>query len=95
MKVLARGGEPLAGLGGRDETIALWRQVTGIATEGVDWYEAFAAFKMACLSVHMMDMKGVTPPVSELADIPMCRELARMIGLGAVDSKVSDGAAAP
>jgi len=82
MKVLARGGEALAGLGGRDETIALWGQETGVSTEGVDWYEAFAGFKMSCLSAHMMDMKGAAPSDADLRQTPICREVARMIGLG-------------
>jgi len=81
MKVLVRGGEPLAGLGGRDETIALWSGITGISTAGIDWYEAFAGFKMGCLHVHMQDMKNQPPPEGDFADTPASLELARMLGL--------------
>jgi len=83
MKILARGGAPLPGLGSRDQTLALWERLTGVSTADIDWYEAFAGFKMSCLSVNMMDMKGVTPPAGELANMPICQEVARLLGLGA------------
>jgi aminoglycoside phosphotransferase (APT) family kinase protein len=40
----------LEGMGTREETVALWREVTGIAVDDLDWYLDFTAFKTACLS---------------------------------------------
>lgn len=45
--------EPLAGMGTREETIALWEQVSGKSAADIDWYEAFAVFKMECLQLRM------------------------------------------
>ena len=80
MKVIARGGELLAGLGGREETIALWRELTGIPTDGIDWYEGFAGFKMSSLSVNMMDMRGETLP-QDFGQTPMGREVSKLLRL--------------
>jgi aminoglycoside phosphotransferase (APT) family kinase protein len=41
----------LAGMGTHDETIALWREVTGIATDDIEWYEEFVHLKMSCCSL--------------------------------------------
>lgn len=71
MKVHARGGTPLEGLGGRIETIALWEQVTGISTADLNWYEAFAAFKLTCLGVRMMDLRGISPPGGDYSKMPV------------------------
>jgi aminoglycoside phosphotransferase (APT) family kinase protein len=80
MKVIARGGEPLAGIGGREETIALWRELTGISTDGIDWYEGFAGFKMSCLSVNMMDMRGEALP-QDFAQTPMGEQVSKLLQL--------------
>jgi aminoglycoside phosphotransferase (APT) family kinase protein len=77
MKIASRGGQPLEGWGSRDETIALWGEVTGVSTDEIDWYETFAAFKSSCLAVHMLDMAGPTMPAAGLAKIQRFRELAR------------------
>ncbi|TVV76654.1 phosphotransferase family protein [Sphingomonas solaris] len=49
----AQGIAPLDGMGTRDETIALWGEVCGKSTADIDWYEAYAGFKMECLAVRM------------------------------------------
>jgi aminoglycoside phosphotransferase (APT) family kinase protein len=41
----------LAGMGTHDETIALWRDVTGISTDDIEWYEEFVHLKMSCCSL--------------------------------------------
>ncbi len=66
----AQGIAPLAGMGSRDETIALWREVSGKSAADVDWYEAFACFKMECLGLRMMairDMQLTSEPGSRTA----------------------------
>ena len=55
----AQGIAPLEGMGSREETIALWREVSGKSAVDVDWYEAFACFKMECLAIRMMALRGM------------------------------------
>ena len=52
----------LEGMGTREETIALWGELTGILTDNIAWYEQFMALKIACLSVSMARMHGSPPP---------------------------------
>lgn len=52
----------LAGMGTREETIALWQDVTGLSAEGLEWYEDFTRLKMSCLGVRMNALRGVAPP---------------------------------
>ena len=70
IKVKARGGLLLEGFGSRAETIALWEEVTGISTADLEWYEAFAAFKLLCLGVRMMELRGITPPGGDYTRMP-------------------------
>jgi aminoglycoside phosphotransferase (APT) family kinase protein len=56
-------GRPhLEGMGTREDTIALWREVTGISTDDLDWYEDFTAFKIGCVSVRSAELKGAPVP---------------------------------
>jgi aminoglycoside phosphotransferase (APT) family kinase protein len=52
-QTVAQGIAPLAGMGTRAETIALWSERSGKSAADIDWYVAFASFKMECLSVRM------------------------------------------
>ena len=61
----------LAGMGSREETIALWHEVTGIPTDELDWYEDFTRLKMSCLGVRMANLRG--------APLPDAAELARRL----------------
>ncbi|EHJ62396.1 phosphotransferase family protein [Novosphingobium pentaromativorans] len=56
-----RGLAPLDGMGTREETIALWGQTCGIPTDDIEWYEAFACFKMECLRYRMVSLDGRMP----------------------------------
>jgi aminoglycoside phosphotransferase (APT) family kinase protein len=58
----ASGRPPLAGLGTRADTIALWSEATGISARDIEWYEDFMALKIACLGTRMMTMRGMPPP---------------------------------
>lgn len=73
-KVAARGGESLPGLRGRDDTIALWREVTGIPTDDLEWYEDFAAFKLFCLGTRMMRLRGLAPADGDYAGMPWAKQ---------------------
>lgn len=52
----------LAGMGTREETIALWEELTGISTADIEWYEDFARLKMSCTGVRLQALRGAPPP---------------------------------
>jgi aminoglycoside phosphotransferase (APT) family kinase protein len=52
----------LAGMGTRDETIALWSEASGLSAEDIEWYEDFTALKFACLGVSMARQRGWPDP---------------------------------
>jgi aminoglycoside phosphotransferase (APT) family kinase protein len=78
----------LDGLGSRAETIALWEQLTGRDAEDIEWYEAFAAYRLALIYgrlLTMMQEAGV--PATDgftTATNPGTHDLARMFGLHAL-----------
>jgi len=51
-------GAWLEGMGTREETIALWEQVSGKSAEGLEWYEEFTHFKMSCTGVRLGQLRG-------------------------------------
>ena len=55
----AQGIPPLEGMGSRAETIALWSEVSGKSAADIDWYVAFACFKMECLAIRMMALRDM------------------------------------
>ena len=54
-----QGITPLAGMGTRAETIALWSEVSGKSADDIAWYEIFAGFKMECLGIRMMTLRNM------------------------------------
>ena len=58
----ASGRPPLEGMGAREDTIALWSEITGISAADIEWYEDFMALKLRCLSVSTAKVWGVPPP---------------------------------
>lgn len=56
------GRPPLAGLGTREETIALWSEASGLPADDIEWYEDFMELKLRCLSVSTAKIWGVEPP---------------------------------
>ena len=51
-------GTYLPGMGTREETIALWEEITGKNAADIAWYEEFTHLKMACTGVRMGQMRG-------------------------------------
>jgi aminoglycoside phosphotransferase (APT) family kinase protein len=49
----------LAGMGTREETLALWSELTGISTADIEWYEDFTALKLSCTGIRLQTLKGV------------------------------------
>ena len=49
----------LQGMGTREETLALWRELTGISTADIEWYEDFTALKLSCTGIRLQTLKGV------------------------------------
>lgn len=68
------GRPPLEGMGTREETIALWSDLSGLPTDDIEWYEDFMALKIACLGISMARIWGAPPPDQS--------RLARRFGLG-------------
>jgi aminoglycoside phosphotransferase (APT) family kinase protein len=58
-----QGIAPLEGMGSREETIALWSQVSGKSAADIEWYEAFACLKMEILAVRMMALRDMPASV--------------------------------
>lgn len=52
----------LEGMGTREETIALWQEITGISVDDLDWYLDFTQFKTGCLSVSTSRLWGWPEP---------------------------------
>lgn len=61
----ADGRPKLSGFGTREETVALWREITGISTDDLEWYEDFTDLKYSCLSIRMQALRGAPPPDEE------------------------------
>jgi aminoglycoside phosphotransferase (APT) family kinase protein len=61
LKIEARGSN-LEGLGSREDVIALWTSLTGLPVDDIDWYEAFAGFRISCLYWNMLEMRGQAQP---------------------------------
>jgi aminoglycoside phosphotransferase (APT) family kinase protein len=56
-------GRPiLEGFGTYDQTIALWREVTGLSADDIEWYEDFVDLKMSCLGIRMATLRGTPLP---------------------------------
>jgi aminoglycoside phosphotransferase (APT) family kinase protein len=49
----------MEGMGTREQTIALWNQLTGISTADIEWYEDFTALKLSCTGIRLQSLKGV------------------------------------
>lgn len=56
-KIDERDGRSLDGITSWADTVALWSERTGLPGDDIEWYEAFAAFKTACLATNMQDMR--------------------------------------
>jgi len=57
------GRKPLDGLGSREETIALWSELSVINADDIEWYEDFMAVKIACLAISSARAWGGAAPV--------------------------------
>jgi aminoglycoside phosphotransferase (APT) family kinase protein len=61
----ADGRPKLSGFGDRQDTIALWREVTGESTDDLEWYEDFTDLKYACLGIRMQGLRKAPLPDEE------------------------------
>jgi aminoglycoside phosphotransferase (APT) family kinase protein len=52
----------LEGMGTREETIALWQDLTGISANDIEWYEDFTRLKMSCLGIRMNALRSLPGP---------------------------------
>jgi len=77
LKVIDRGGDVLEGYGSRDETIALWAEETGLPIDDIDWYEAFAGFKIICTYWNMLHLRAQPKP--DLSRIRMGQDILALL----------------
>jgi aminoglycoside phosphotransferase (APT) family kinase protein len=62
----ARADRPhLAGMGTREDTIALWAEITGISAADIEWYEDFTRLKLSLTSVRLGQLKTLPMPDEE------------------------------
>lgn len=52
----------LEGMGMREETLAMWEELTGISSRDVEWYEDFTNLKMSCTGIRLAALRGQPPP---------------------------------
>jgi len=76
----ARGIPVLEGMGSREETIALWSEVCGKSAADIEWYEAFAMFKMECLGIRMVALRNMPVPAGHEPGGQLAKYLDRMLG---------------
>ena len=50
------------GMGTREDTLALWHELTGISTDDIEWYEDFTKLKVACLSIRTTSLRNQPLP---------------------------------
>ena len=55
----AQRGRYLPGMGSREETIALWEQISGKSAADIEWYEDFTHLKMACTGARLGQLRGI------------------------------------
>lgn len=53
-------GRHLEGMGSREETIALWEEITGKSAADIEWYEEFTHLKMSCTGVRLDALRGTS-----------------------------------
>ena len=53
-------GAYLEGMGTREETIALWEEITGKSAADLEWYEDFTNLKMSCTGVRLDQLRGTS-----------------------------------
>jgi aminoglycoside phosphotransferase (APT) family kinase protein len=75
------GVERLEGLGGRDETIALWEDLTGLRADDLHFYEAFAALKVTLTYVRKLALDDGAAPGSNANNNIFSRFASELIGL--------------
>lgn len=51
-------GVYLEGMGSREETVALWEEITGKSAADLEWYEDFTQLKMSCTGVRLDMLRG-------------------------------------
>jgi aminoglycoside phosphotransferase (APT) family kinase protein len=71
----------LEGLGTRQETLDLWSGLTGQATSDVEWYEAFAGYKLAVIIARRFLLDGGERPDGNLNNNVFTRALAKIMGV--------------
>jgi aminoglycoside phosphotransferase (APT) family kinase protein len=81
-QITDRAGTPcLEGMGGREDTVALWRSLTGADVSQLHWYEVFASFRLSVLVMRMLTLDGSAREGFNFGDNPATRFLADHLGV--------------
>src|SRR5690606_1681518 len=75
------GAHRFDGFGDREETIALWEELTGASARDLCWYEVFAALKLASHVARKLTLDGNSREGFNYGDNPATRLLANMLSL--------------
>jgi aminoglycoside phosphotransferase (APT) family kinase protein len=71
-QTVIQGLKPLPGMGTREDTIALWREVSGKSADDIDWYIALASFKMEITGVRLSSLRQI-PGYGKAGHLPGSR----------------------
>jgi aminoglycoside phosphotransferase (APT) family kinase protein len=71
----------LDGLGTRQETLDLWRDLTGYAAADLTWYEAFAGYKLAVIMARGYSQDRAESPGNNVNNNLFTRSMAKIMGL--------------
>lgn len=80
LQTVGNGVPRLDGMGSREETIALWEEVSGKSAADIEWYETFAGFKMCCLAINTMNLRQGPAPGQDHNDNGATRMMAKVLG---------------
>jgi aminoglycoside phosphotransferase (APT) family kinase protein len=71
----------LEGLGTRQETLDLWRELTGYDPSDVEWYEVFAGYKLAVIMTRGFSQDRQETPGGNVNNNIFTRSMAELMGV--------------
>lgn len=80
----------LEGLGTRQETLDLWRELTGLSPQGVEWYEVFAGYKLAGIGARNFSRYRKEQPGHNHNNNTFTRAMAEIMGVDQPEDIVRD-----
>jgi aminoglycoside phosphotransferase (APT) family kinase protein len=75
------GLERLDGLGGRQETIDMWKNGTGLSARDLHWYEVFTGYKVSIIYLRLAELEANQAPRSNRSNNLFTRHMCELLGL--------------